>query len=246
MGNIFSYLKDVPDYLRHVWQTMPVVFILVCIVFLVSLFSGKIPGIIRRVFIVACVVYALIGGFTRRAEYGRQIVWVAALLLLSLALIRSIVFIIQTSHQNRINAKIEEKALAKAARRRGSFNNKQGYSGSSRPEPEYVPEKMNSEEIDALVQGGDPEDIIRFDKDVSDDDALQTLLEDKEETYSAPQEDSLTSESFETDASGDNLPEHLSADELYTMMNRLSDLHGLGILTDEEFAKKKAELLKRV
>ena len=52
--------------------------------------------------------------------------------------------------------------------------------------------------------------------------------------------------SADIDLPGDNLPEHLSADELYSMMNRLSDLHGLGILTDEEFAKKKAELLKRV
>ena len=246
MGNIFSYLKDVPAYLQHVWQTMPMVVILVCAVFIISLFSGRIPGIIRKIFIIACIVYALIGGFTRRADYGRQIVWVAALLLLALALIRGIILIIQTSRQNKINAKIEERALEKAARRRGSFHNKQGYSGSNRPEPEYTPEKMNSEEIEALVKGEDPEKIIRFDK-ASDDEALKTLLGSENNTpLSSPRVESPSVSSADIDIPGDNLPEHLSADELYSMMNRLSDLHGLGILTDEEFAKKKAELLKRV
>ena len=228
--------------MQHVWQTMPVVFILVCVVFIVSLFSGKIPGIVRKIFIIACVVYALIGGFTRRADYGRQIVWVAALLLLALALLRGIILLIQTTRQNKINAKIEEKALAKAARRRGAFHNKQGYSGSSRPEPEYVPDKMDNDEIAAIVKGADPEEAVRIDQR-SDDEILESLLEDnKEESSSAPREDSFAETTVETD----NLPEHLSADELYTMMNRLSDLHGLGILTDEEFAKKKSELLKRV
>ena len=246
MGNIFSYLKLVPAYLQHVWETMPVVFILVCVVFVVSLFSGRIPGIIRRIFIIACVVYALIGGFTRRADWGRQIVWVAALLLLALLIIRGIIIIIQTHRQNKINAKIEEKALAKAARRRGSFHNKQGYSGPSRPDPEYTPEKMDSDEIDALVKGADPEDAVRLKKE-SDDKVLNSLLENKkEEPYVAPREESFAGASIGTDLSGDGLPEHLSADELYNMMNRLSDLHNLGILTDEEFAKKKAELLKRV
>ena len=246
MGNIFSYLKDVPAYLQHVWQTMPVVFILVCVFFVVSLFSGRIPGIIRKVFIIACVIYALVGGFTRRADYGRQIVWVAALLLLALALIRGLILLIQTRRQNKINAKIEERALAKAARRRGSFHSKQGYSGSVRPEPEYVPEKMNSEEIDAIVKGEDPEEVVHFDKK-PDDEALRTLLDDdKEVPYTAPREDSFAGASVDIDAVGDKLPEHMTADELYTMMNRLSDLHGLGILTDEEFARKKAELLKRV
>ena len=252
MGDIFSYLRQVPEYLQHVWKTMPVVFILVVIVFIISLFSGKIPGIIRKIFIVAVVVYAIIGGFTRRTEYGRQMVWVAVLILLLLGLFRGIIYLVQTSRQNKINAKIEEKALEKAARRRGSFRSKQGLSDSTSSEEDYVPDKMNSEEINAIIQGADPEDVIRIDKE-NEAASVESLLNDPP---ASPANAPYTATSIEANVSNgetpsdqranDSLPEHLSADELYTMMNRLSDLHSLGILTDEEFARKKAELLQRV
>ncbi len=38
----------------------------------------------------------------------------------------------------------------------------------------------------------------------------------------------------------------LSSDEVIELIKKLSDLHSSGILTDEEFSSKKAELLSKI
>ena len=74
--------------------------------------------------------------------------------LLILLIIRLIGYTIKTIRTNRINKRIEERALERAAKRRGSWTNKQGYSGARKMivEPEYVPEEMNREEIEEVIR----------------------------------------------------------------------------------------------
>lgn len=250
MGNIFEYLKTVPEYLQYVWQTMPVVFIAAILAFVISLFNGRLSSIVRTILIVLLVIYALIGGFTSRSEYGPQMVWVAAIALILLVIARSIVFAIQTSRQNKINAKIEARALAKAARRRGSFRSRLDESVKTpAPGKEAASEKMDSSEISAIVQGVSPEEAVKL--TVPETAPPSQAPESPAAPYAPPtgaEADPayLQAQAAATAQLEESLPEHLNADELYSMMNRLSDLHNLGILTDEEFSKKKAELLQRV
>lgn len=153
MNRILSYIEKVPDYLRQEFSSRMLVCVIVLIVYLfVLFFSNKVAGVLRKIFIVACIGFAVIGGFRGPNKNGFEMICTAVLALILLGIIRLISYIIRTVRQNRIDARIEERALAKAAKRRGSFKNKQGYSGASKPiEDDYVPDEMSKEEIRDVV-----------------------------------------------------------------------------------------------
>ncbi len=63
-----------------------------------------------------------------------ELLGLCLLLVIVLLLVRLIRYTFVTVRQNRINRKIEQKALAKAQKRRGSWKEKQGYSGDRQDE----------------------------------------------------------------------------------------------------------------
>lgn len=193
MNRILSYIEKVPDYLRQEFSSRMLVCVIVLIVYLfVLFFSNKVADVLRKIFIVACIGFAVIGGFRGPNKNGFEMICTAVLALILLGIIRLISYIIRTVRQNRIDARIEERALAKAAKRRGSFKNKQGYSGASKPiEDDYVPDEMSKEEI---------RDVVDNDEVSAADEKTAASFSENEEPQKAASGLSAAENPAETDA----------------------------------------------
>ncbi|MCI1727690.1 MAG: hypothetical protein LKM35_08500 [Lachnospiraceae bacterium] len=150
MQSVSEQIKAVPDYIKwgFTHQTLIAVIVLAVFIF-VLFFSNKVAGILRTLFVIVCIAACAYGAIAKKFD----IVWTAFLALVILAIVRLIAYIIHTIRQNRINARIEERALAKAAQRRGSWKNKQGYSGEAKPiVDDYKPGKMSDDEIKDVIE----------------------------------------------------------------------------------------------
>lgn len=150
MQSVSEQIKAVPDYIKwgFTHQTLIAVIVLAVFIF-VLFFSNKVAGILRTFFVIVCIAACAYGAIAKKFD----IVWTAFLALVILAIVRLIAYIIHTIRQNRINARIEERALAKAAQRRGSWKNKQGYSGEAKPiVDDYKPGKMSDDEIKDVIE----------------------------------------------------------------------------------------------
>lgn len=150
METVIGQIRSVPDYVKWGFTAHTLIAVIVLAVFIfVLFFTNRAAGILRTIFIIVCIaacVYAAIIG-----KY--EILWTGVFALLLLALVRLISHIIRTVRQDRINKRIEERALAKAAQRRGSWKNKQGYSGEAKPiEEDYRPGEMTSDEIKDVIE----------------------------------------------------------------------------------------------
>jgi len=158
MQSVSEQIKAVPDYIKwgFTHQTLIAVIVLAVFIF-VLFFSNKAAGILRTLFVIVCIAACVYGAIAKKFD----IVWTAFLALVILAIVRLITYIIHTIRQNRINARIEERALAKAAQRRGSWKNKQGYSGEAKPiVDDYKPGKMSDDEIKDVIEN-DKADLPR-------------------------------------------------------------------------------------
>jgi len=315
MVNIIDALAKVPDYLAHMWKDYPYILVPVAIVYVICLiFSNKAVKVLREVLIAAIVVYACIGGFTRRRYWGLQMVWTAIIMLVVLIIVRLIVNAVRTSRENAINRRIEKRALEKAAQHRGSFREKQAYSGKTRPveKAEEEPVELTTEEIRSVVDADDlPEAVAEAPREMVPEKKTYNAFTDPDladaftgdlppvnvpESTAAPEaaaapsykdlapnpdmtlaeakalaaEQAKAAESAAAsgakpaaqaagDAASAAAPEaaagaagseedssSMSATDLYDFIQNLSALHDAGILTDEEFSKKKAELLSRI
>lgn len=213
------------------------------IVFLVVIFfTSKVVNILRRVFILAAVILGVIGYF--RNNYA--LIWVNIIALIVLAIARLLRHIFVTVQEDRANAKIEAKALAKARKRRGSWETKQAYSGESNPN------NSNSDSDDALL---------------SDDASASGTVTSDTDKQAAPASSSAASgsdvsSSSKTAAKDPSLqqtspipviPEedeeedtYANRDQIMEAIHQLKDLKDKGVLTEEEFNKKKAELYSRM
>lgn len=151
MQALIDQLKIVPDYVKMLFTEHLILAVIALVLFLFCMFfTNKVSGILRNIMIVAMFVIGAFG-FVRN-NWPQVLTLILALLVL--IIIRTIRRIIVTIRLNRRNARIEERALAKAAKRRGSWKNKQGYSGERKPivDPEYKPEKMEKEEIQEVIE----------------------------------------------------------------------------------------------
>lgn len=150
METVIEQIKAVPEYLKTEFTVHTLIAVVVLAVFLfVLFFSNKVAGILRNIFVIACILAIIFAYFTQRYP----MIWTAVFSLIILAIIRGILKLIRTRRQDKINARIEERALAKAEKRRGSWKNKQGYSGEAKPIIEdYTPGTMDEDEIKDLVE----------------------------------------------------------------------------------------------
>ena len=149
LNRIISYMSAVPDYLIMLWNDYPAILIVAGALFVIALFfPGTVAAFIRRIFLVACFLLAVAGGFMGSRQNGHQMICIGASAIIIVGIVRLIINTISSAHRNRVNRKIEKAALEKAAKRRGSFRNKQGFNGDREEAPDLSsPEAVSQEEI---------------------------------------------------------------------------------------------------
>ena len=326
MDRVLSTLVQMPGFIIEMFTEHLIVSVAGVMVFILALIvPGRIGSLIRKVVILANVLFAMAGGFMGRLQNGYEIICLSAVSLIILLVVRMIVRISGAIKQRKIDARIEEKALAKAAKRRGSFKKRQGYSGESREidDEDFVPpseahveirkvieneinegkareeatiaayesgqsgaaeDPQNAiedeeafEEDDALDYGDDFEsnedseddnDFENDDDDENDDVPLHVAakfmqrqkkddgesgptyipLHNEKESYSAVMADDLPEGVFYVRPRlySDQTAQKVLENDVHEALKRLSELRDNGILTDEEFEVKKAELLARI
>ena len=151
LNNILDSLGNVPVFTVELIKTMMIPCIITLVVYLIVLiFSGKFPYALRAVYIIASLLFMGYGYIMH--EY--ELIWIFGSSLVLLIIVRAIISIVRTVNENRRIAQIERKALAKSAKRRGTWENKKGYSGEERPivAEEYKPEVMTEEEIEDVIE----------------------------------------------------------------------------------------------
>lgn len=150
MPNIVEILKILPAYAIGLVQKYTILAVIAAAVFIFILFfSNKVASFLRKTFVCAVIVICIYAYF--RDNWNLMTAAICSVLVL--CIVRLIGYTITTIRTNRRNKRIEERALERAAKRRGSWKNKQGYSGARKliEEPEYIPEEMNKEEISAVI-----------------------------------------------------------------------------------------------
>ena len=150
MQEIFDLLKSMPEYVKTLFTNHLIMACIAAVVFFfVLFFSNKVANTVRTFFVLAVLVFGAIGFVTKR----HALLCLSIITLIILIIVRLIKYVIVTIRTNQRNKRIEERALEKAAKRRGEWKNRKGYSGERRPivEPEYVPEKMIKEEIESVI-----------------------------------------------------------------------------------------------
>ena len=326
MDRVLSTLLKMPGFIIEMFTEHLVVSVAGVMIFLLALIvPGRIGSLIRKVVILANVLFAMAGGFMGRLQNGYEIICLSAFSLIILFIVRMIVRISGAIKQRKIDARIEEKALAKAAKRRGAFKKRQGYSGESREidDEDFVPpseahveiRKVIENEInegkareeatiaayesgqsgaaeatqDAFEDEDDFKDVNPFyyddtfesddalenddsfenDDDFENDDAPGSAavdskrkpekgdeesgpsyipLHNEKESYSAVMADDLPEGVFYVRPRlySDQTAKKVLENDVHEALKRLSELRDNGILTDEEFEVKKAELLARI
>ena len=165
LNRIISYMSAVPDYLIMLWKEYPVILIIAGALFIIALFfPGTLAAFIRRIFIVACFLLAVAGGFMGSRQNGHQMICIGASAIIIVGIVRLIINTVSSAHRNRVNRKIEKAALEKAAKRRGSFRNKQGFNGDRNEAPDLTsPEAVSQDEIrkniEKMIKDGEKEDV---------------------------------------------------------------------------------------
>ena len=326
MDRVLSTLLKMPGFIIEMFTEHLIVSVAGVMIFLLALIvPGRIGSLIRKVVILANVLFAMAGGFMGRLQNGYEIICLSAFSLIILLVVRMIVRISGAIKQRKIDARIEEKALAKAAKRRGAFKKRQGYSGESREidDEDFVPpseahveiRKVIENEInegkareeatiaayesgqsgaaeatqDAFEDEDDFKDVNPFyyddtfesddalenddsfenDDDFENDDAPGSAavdskrkpekgdeesgpsyipLHNEKESYSAVMADDLPEGVFYVRPRlySDQTAKKVLENDVHEALKRLSELRDNGILTDEEFEVKKAELLARI
>lgn len=151
MQEIINLLISMPEYVKALFTDHLIVSCIAAAVFVfVLFFSNKAANKLRTLFVLAVLVLAAFALVSKR----KPLICLCILSLIVLMIVRLIRYTIVTIRTNRRNKRIEERALEKAAKRRGSWKNRQGYSGERRAivEPVYVPEKMDKDEIASVIE----------------------------------------------------------------------------------------------
>ena len=326
MDRVLSTLLKMPGFIIEMFTEHLIVSVAGVMIFLLALIvPGRIGSLIRKVVILANVLFAMAGGFMGRLQNGYEIICLSAFSLIILLVVRMIVRISGAIKQRKIDARIEEKALAKAAKRRGAFKKRQGYSGESREidDEDFVPPSEAHVEIRKVIeneinegkareeatiaayesgQSGaadahqdvfededafeednafyyddtfESDDALENDDSFEDDDSFKNddapepavfiskqkpekndeesgpsyiPLHNEKESYSAVMADDLPEGVFYVRPRlySDQTAQKVLENDVHEALKRLSELRDNGILTDEEFEVKKAELLARI
>ena len=114
MDKVLSTLLKMPGFIIEMFTEHLVVSVAGVMIFLLALIvPGRIGSLIRKVVILANVLFAMAGGFMGRLQNGYEIICLSAFSLIILLVVRMIVRISGAIKQRKIDARIEEKALAK-------------------------------------------------------------------------------------------------------------------------------------
>ena len=222
MSALLHAFNDIPDLLRSLFtgKYAPVA-VLVTIIYLVAvLLSGKAVQVIREILVVAIVAAGIIAYFKRQFPF----VWLMLILLALLIIIRLLTYLLVTIRVNRKNRRIERRALEKAERRRGSWKEKRGYSGTHAPDM--------GEEAHPVMSGRELDDVVRNETSAREGAGIDLSYD------TAPAGSPGTGLPHEADV----IPRAAAEDAL----RKLEDLRQLGLLTDEEVMDKKALLFSRM
>ena len=150
---ILVHLRHIPDYLSAQWSANMGICIIICAVYLVSLFMTGNPGkLLRKIITTLLVVYILYGIYLRSNKFGYQIILIGLIALFVMGIIRFIINTASEIRQNKIDAKIEEKALAMAEGRRGSFKSNVGGINKYSLEPDPAEANLTKEELQDSIE----------------------------------------------------------------------------------------------
>lgn len=150
---ILVHLRHIPDYLSAQWSANMGICIIICAVYLVSLFMAGNPGkLLRKIITTLLVVYILYGIYLRSNKFGYQIILIGLIALFVMGIIRFIINTASEIRQNKIDAKIEEKALAMAEGRRGSFKSNVGGINKYSLEPDPAEANLTKEELQDSIE----------------------------------------------------------------------------------------------
>lgn len=150
---ILVHLRHIPDYLSAQWSAHMGICIIICAVYLVSLFMAGNPGkLLRKIMTTLLVVYILYGVFLRSNKFGYQIILIGLIALSVMGIVRFVINTAAEMRQNRLNAKLEQKALAMAEGRRGSFKSNAGGVNKYSLEPDPADANLSREEIQDSIE----------------------------------------------------------------------------------------------
>ena len=148
---LMNIFKTMPAYVASLFKNHMILFIIASAVFIfIVFFSNKIAIKMRTLFVLASLLLIV---FSLISQSWPRIVLIVVVLV-ALLVCRIFRYILSEIRISRRNRRLEERALDKAAKRRGSWQNKQGYSGARKliVEPEYIPEEMNRNEIREIIE----------------------------------------------------------------------------------------------
>lgn len=204
LTNIINAMEQVPVLVTDIFSKYMIPAILCCIVYLLVLFfSNKVFDVVRKLVVLALIGWICVGLYRYRGAKGTLApVTLACTLLLVLFVIRLIIQIVASTKESITNRRIEKQALAKAAKRRGSWKMRQGRSGPAAEEPAAPAESVAADAGEAV-------------------DAAE-----EEENPAAERP--------------------LSRTEVQRCMDEMQDLKDKGVLTEQEFTRKKQELYMRL
>lgn len=231
---ILQAVYELPGFVRQQFTGPNMIWAITALaVFLVVLFfTNRFTSILREIFVFAAIITALVAYFKRRYV----LIWLAVIVLLVLGIFRLIRYIIVTTRQNRINRSIEARALEKAERRRGSWKNKMGYSGETRPiDLGYVPGEMTAEELADVVEN---ETLENQGATILTDTPLPGDIPPAADSYIFPEEHSPQA--------GPDAGKQAERERILQAVRMLKELRDLDVLTEQEFTEKRAMLYARL
>ncbi len=219
LNRFLNALYLLPDYVKQQLEgkwAIPLIAIGVVYLFAV-LFNNKVARFLRNVFIFGLALFGVASYFLKRD------IWCCAaiLALIALIILRLLIYSFVTIRQNRINSRIEAKALAKAKKRRGTWQNRRGYSGKAKPL--FHPEDHYDDDVYEEIAKAQTEEINK-----------------EEETTPEPQPQPEAKPQF-TEAADAG-----SRASVMRYIDMLTELRDAGILTDQEFREKQSELFARL
>ncbi len=151
LQTVLNQWGQLPIYIPELISRHAVLVLITAAVYLIVLLaSGHFAYTLRWIYVLISIALLLYGYF--RGNYS--LMWLVIISLVVLALFKMIVALVKFIRRRRKDRKFERKAIARAEKRRGSFETKQAYSGAPRditPAP-YVPEKMNDSEIQNVIR----------------------------------------------------------------------------------------------
>ena len=125
-----TQLREVPAYLEVLYEKHLIFIIVTLVLYLFALiFWNKLANFVRWIYALAAIGFLVYAYFKK--NWALMIIVVTSIIVMLLW--RAIGSAVRASKQRKRDRKIERRALEQAAKRRGSWEKKQAYSGTPRP-----------------------------------------------------------------------------------------------------------------